>query len=519
MGGCEIISEGMQKFWKGWGWVVLAGLGILLAGFALRLFHLTIIPVFADEAIYIRWSQIMVSEPTLRFLPLSDGKQPLFMWILMFYVKRLSDPLFAGRLLSAVSGIGSMIGLFLLTYYIFKSKLAALFASILWALSPLSLFFDRMALVDSLLTCLGIWTLYLSLITADSLRLDLAMITGFSLGLASLTKSPALFFAALIPVAVILLKKPKNILKYAGLLMVIYFIAFGMYNIQRLGPNFSLLSSRTGDYVFPLSRILTNPTDPIRYNLPTTLSWLTAMGPFGLMLLAAIGIIINFKKYRKYILILGAWFLAPLLFEAEYTKSFTLRYILFLVPPLYVFAAGAFAGLAGKWKYVTVLAFIVFIVQAGIFDWFLVTNPEKANFPSRERMGYFQEWTSGIGIKEAADYVRNVRIENPGKKIVVGTEGYFGTLPDGFTMYVQDLPNTIVVGTGLAISKVPQPLVESKLSGNLTYFIVNKSRLVADPAKLNLTLIESYPKEPRLPGTTEYQQEGPQDALLFFEVN
>jgi hypothetical protein len=237
------------------------------------------------------------------------------------------------------------------------------------------------------------------------------------------------------------------------------------------------------------------------------------------MLLAAIGIVINFKKHIKYILILGVWFLAPLIFEAEFTKSFTLRYILFLVPPLYVFAAGAFARFVGKWEYITGVALIIFVIQAGVFDRFLVTDPEKANFPTRERSGYFQEWTSGIGIKEAADYIRNIRNENPGKKIVVGTEGYFGTLPDGFTMYIQDLQNIIVVGTGLYMTKIPQPLVESKLSGNFTYFIVNKSRLAIDPAKLNLTLIKSFPKEPRFPGTSEYQTEGPQDALLFFEVN
>lgn len=509
----------MRKFWHAWGWIVLIGLVLIVFGFLLRLFHLTIIPVFADEAIYIRWSQIMASEPTLRFLPLSDGKQPLFMWILMLYVKRLVDPLFAGRVLSAISGIGSMVGLFLLTHHIFKSKWAALFAVFFWAISPLALFFDRMALVDSMLTALGIWVLYLSLLTAESLRLDLAMLTGFALGFASLTKSPALFFAALIPISVILLKKPKGLLKYFGLLLVTYAIAFSMYNIQRLGPNFALLTSRTGDYVFPLSRIITNPTDPIRYNLPTTFSWLFAMGPVGLVLLALIGVVINCKQYKKYIVILGIWFLAPLLFEAEYTRSFTLRYILFLMPPLYVFAASAFNAIANRWKYLILLAFIAFVLQASVFDWFLLTNPEKANFPQRERAGYFQEWTSGIGIKESADYIRNVRKDNPTKKIVVGTEGYFGTLPDGFTMYVQDLPNIIVVGTGLAIDRIPEPLVESKKAGNLTYFIINKSRLVVDPTKLNLRLIKSFPKEPRLPGTAEYTQEGPQDELYFFELN
>ncbi len=507
----------MRKFVRT-NWIyILAGFGILLLYFV-RLYHLTILPVFADEAIYIRWAQIMSSEPTLRFLPLSDGKQPLFMWILMFFVKRMSDPLFAGRLLSVTSGVGSMIGLFLLTYYVFKSKLSALFAAILWALSPLSFFFDRMALVDAMLTCFGIWTLYLGLITAESLRLDMAMLAGFTLGFASLTKSPALFFAALLPTGVILLKKRKNVFKYIGLLLTTYLIAIVMYNIQRLGPNFNLLAERTKDYVFPLSRILVYPTDPIRYNLPTTFNWLTAMGPLGLILLATIGVLVNYKKYLKYILILGAWFLGPLIYESEFAQSFTLRYLLFLIPPLYVLAASAFNRFVGKWKYPIALALIIFAIQAVIFDYFLLTNPQKANLPRRERMGYFQEWTSGIGIKQVADYIRGKHSENPSKKIVIGTEGYFGTLPDGLLMYIQDLPNVVVIGTGLGISKVPDPLVESRLAGNLTYFVVNKSRLVTDPAKLNLKLIKSFAKEPRYPGTMEYVNNGPQDVLFLFEV-
>ena len=100
-----------------------------------------------------------------------------------------------------------------------------------------------------------------------------------------------------------------------------------------------------------------------------------------------------------------------------------------------------------------------------------------------------------------------------------GSEKAPGTLPDGFTMYIQDLPNIIVVGTGRGMTEIPQPLVESKLSGNLTYFIINKSRLAVDPAKLNLTLIEYFKKEQRLPGTTDYIQFGPQDVLYFFGVN
>jgi len=96
-------------------------LGIILLFFLLRLTNLTLLPIFADEAIYIRWAQVMKNEPTLRFLPLSDGKQPLYMWILMVILKFFPDPLLAGRVVSVIAGFGSLIGIMILTLLAFKN--------------------------------------------------------------------------------------------------------------------------------------------------------------------------------------------------------------------------------------------------------------------------------------------------------------------------------------------------------------------------------------------------------------
>ncbi|KKU74843.1 MAG: hypothetical protein UX99_C0005G0003 [Candidatus Amesbacteria bacterium GW2011_GWB1_47_26] len=60
---------------------IIIGLSILLLATTLRFWNLNSLPIFADEAIYVRWSQVMRAESSLRFLPLSDGKQPLFMWL------------------------------------------------------------------------------------------------------------------------------------------------------------------------------------------------------------------------------------------------------------------------------------------------------------------------------------------------------------------------------------------------------------------------------------------------------
>ncbi|MEK7112149.1 MAG: hypothetical protein AAB875_02375, partial [Patescibacteria group bacterium] len=83
----------MKKFLAKWKSSLILLLLILLFAIGIRLYNLNLIPVFVDEAIYIRWAQVMRAEPTLRFLPLSDGKQPLFMWLSIPFLKIFSDPL------------------------------------------------------------------------------------------------------------------------------------------------------------------------------------------------------------------------------------------------------------------------------------------------------------------------------------------------------------------------------------------------------------------------------------------
>ena len=90
----------MKKFFDEWKYVFGVGLLILILALFLRLFNLNHLPIFADEAIYVRWAQVMRVEPSLRFLPLQDGKQPLFMWSVILMFKVFTDPLVAGRLVS-----------------------------------------------------------------------------------------------------------------------------------------------------------------------------------------------------------------------------------------------------------------------------------------------------------------------------------------------------------------------------------------------------------------------------------
>src|SRR3989344_4171474 len=88
--------------------------------FTLRLTNLANLPIFTDEAIYIRWAQIAKQDASWRFIALTDGKQPLFVWTAMITLRLIADPLVAGRMVSVIAGFGSLAGIFFLGRELFK---------------------------------------------------------------------------------------------------------------------------------------------------------------------------------------------------------------------------------------------------------------------------------------------------------------------------------------------------------------------------------------------------------------
>ena len=512
---CANIKK-MKRFLKN-NWIYILGAILVLSLFSLRFINLTILPVFADEAIYIRWAQVMRAEQTLRFLPLSDGKEPLFMWLIIPFFKLINNPLIAGRLVSVLAGLGTMFGIGLLSYLLFKNKIVSLVSALIYAVSPFVFFFDRMALADSLLSMFGVWTFVFSLLAFKKQRLDFAMIAGFMLGGAWLTKSPALFFALMLPTLWIFIpwqkdskKNLKTIFITICLTFVTIFIGYGMFNILRLGPNFNMISSRNLDYVWPMSHILTSPLDPLKPFLDRSLEWVRMMGPWSILILLIGAYIVGFKKNWREFLVLSIWLLGPIVVQSEYAKVLTARYILFSIPYLIIIASSMFLT---KRKAIFnlslfVLAFLVF--QGLSFNRWLLISPERANLPRSERSGYLEEWTAGHGIKETFDFLLQRQTENPKERIVIGTEGFFGTLPDGLQLYLNSYPEITAIGVGLNFSDLPSQLINSKKAGDRTYFLVNASRLLNSSENLGLKLIKEYPKAQKPDGT--------RDSLLLFEV-
>ena len=489
---------------------------LLVFGYFLtRIVNLTVIPVFCDEAIYIRWAQIMRAVQSLRFIPLSDGKQPLFMWLVIPFLKIFSDPLAAGRMVSILAGFGTMIGVGVLSYSLFKKKEISLFAIILYLISPFVFFFDRMALVDGLLSFFGIWFLILIVLLVNHKRLDLAMIAGILSGLGLITKSPALFFLLMLPLTLILsnfkisFKRPRllasiSIFFYWGIVLI---FGYSIYNILRLGPEFHMIAIRNKDYIFSFSEILKHPLNPLIGNLKSAVSWYWIMLTPPTFILGLFGIFLTLKKDLKMGMFLLLWLMIPLVGQSAMAKVFTSRYVLFSVPIFLIFAAVLLEQIFSTFKnkiLTTIFLAVIFIVP--FYQVFLlIAFPQRAYLPENERKGYLEMWTAGYGIKESAEYLKDIAKT---QKVLVGTEGYFGTLPDGLQIYLEKVPNITIIGVGQPVIEVSPKLIDG-LKDSRVFLLVNDSRFkVVNDSRL--TLINKYPKA--------ISRQGTRENLLLFEI-
>lgn len=447
-------------------------LTIVLLYFSLRLPNLTLQPIFADEAIYIRWAQVMRAEPTLRFLPLSDGKTPLFMWSMIPLLKVFDDPLFAGRFLSVLSGFVTLTGVFILSWKVF-GKRAAFWSALIYVIVPYTVFFDRMALVDSMLAGFSIWSIFFAVWILKSQRLDLAMILGYLLGGAMLVKTPAMINLIILPFSILgfSFKKSSNfkLLKLLGCWIVAATVALTMYNLLRLGPEFHMLSARNADYVFSLSELSGRPFDPFIPHLRDIFDWFPKLLTWPVLIIGVIGVIRVIWKRNKLGWVILIWAVVPLLLQMAFLKTFTARYLLFSVPPLLVLAGYGVEKLLENIKIIMIIKIIIVILislpLAVYFDYKLLTNPADASLPSAERRGYLEDWTAGYGFKEISEFLIEKKKMGP---VVVGTEGYFGTLPDGLQIYL-DKSGIPVIGSQATISAK----IRDAANANQTYFVSN----------------------------------------------
>ncbi|MBP9669878.1 glycosyltransferase family 39 protein [Candidatus Woesebacteria bacterium] len=458
-------------------WIIL---GITLVYFATRLYNLNSLPIFVDEAIYSRWSQIALHDASWRFISLTDGKQPLFIWVAMPFLHFIKDPLIATRLVSVFSGYLTLIGLWY-AGFLLKDKRTGYLAATLGLITPFLFFYDRFAVMESMLTASGIWLFNLAYLLAKSKRLDVALILGISAGLAFLVKSPAQVFILLIPSAYLFMHEDKtrfskaNLLKYFGLLIVVYILAELINNLQRLSPWMYMITRKNGDFVISPIQMLSEHPYRIWQNFVDSQRWLIAYLTLPIYLISLYGGIKLIKNMPQFLLV-SAWFWGPLMALCTTALLYRPRYLVFIVPYLLLYAVNVFPKRTkDRLLILAVLSIwpIRFMYQAYMAP---LTMPLiKAD------QDYVSGWAAGNGVKEISAWLVQ-RSHEVQKDLDVYTEGTFGLLPHGVELYTSDLSKQVKI-TGLyPILSVPPLLVRQNAEINKeTYFILNNTQVTTLP--------------------------------------
>lgn len=445
-------------------WVTLAFAGLIILYFFTRLYHLTVwLPIFTDEAIYIHWSQIALNDANWRFISLTDGKNPMYVWIAIIFLKLVHDPLAAGRMVSVFAGFLSMIGIFFLGRELFKNTKIGLFSSLLYVLYPFALVYDKLALYDSLVAMFMIWIFYFTLLLVRHVRLDLGMILGTIVGGGMLTKANADFGLILLPFSLLLFPFKKHFDRKRLWLWIVFalvatIIANTIYQIQRLSPFYYIIGQKDLTFIYSFHDWIRQPFAFLFGNLRGLVGWFIGYMTIPFLIVSFSSFFIE-KKFLKEKLLLVCWFIFPLIALAFFGKVIYPRFILFMTMPIIVL--GAFAIFTFfkiiKHRGLQILLFVAFISMFLVNDYFLLTNFDKSMIPLGDRSQLYDGWSSGVGVPQTISYLQEQAQQG---KIYVATQGTFGLMPYALNIYLDKNPNITIDGYWPISSTPPQKILD-----------------------------------------------------------
>lgn len=498
-------------------WLIIVGIIVLLVLYLFsRLYNLMTLPIFTDEAIYTRWTQIARNDAAWRFISLTDGKQPSFVWIGIILMKFFRNPLLATRMVSVLSGIVTMTGLYFLSFEIFKKKEIAFLTAAIYLIFPFALVYDKMALYDSLVSATIVWTIYMEIRLVRTLRLDMAFITGFVIGAAVLTKSMGFFGIYFMPFLFLLFDyKQKNlkerIIKFIGLLIVSAVIAELIYTILRLSPFYHIIDEKTSIFIYPVSEwIKHKPEDMLKdfiSNFKGLFDWFQGYTTLPIIALIVASLFLKMKLTREKLLLL-VWSVGPFFALAIFGRTLYPRYVLFMTMPLLPLAALSLYEILQKIKnnFLQVGAILLIMAIPLYMDFFILTDFVHAPIPKSDLGQYINGWPAGGGIKESTKFFQNKALTTP---VYVATEGTFGLLPNAYEIYFVDNPNLNVKGYWPIQEKIPDEVLE-KSKHMPTYFVFYQDCPSCPsqgeaPPQWNLKKIMSYSKGDSTSKLTIYQ--------------
>lgn len=389
--------------------------------FATRLVGLTGLPMFFDESWHISWS-MWIAEGKEWDTPWLWGKGvSIFVSALLFPWAR-DDYLLAARLVTVLFGALGLAGVLAAGRRLYDRE-SAIVASLLYIFCPHSLFYERLALTDSVQSAFAAMSLLASVRVAESGRIKDGAVLGLLLALSVFTKAlgvlvfftPALAFALL----------PRDRSACARAFAVAYAVGAGLVAYPLLRFFATTQTVRAA-----IDKSQEGPVGRIVDNAPLVWEWLSKYWTLPLLALAAAGVLAAILRRSRPGVFLGGVVLLPLLAFLAAASLWFPRYLVFLTPPLAILVGGALTSLVRwlsafalhalrppGWAWAMALGLV--LLPSLRFDFLLWTDPAQAPLPEVERFQFVNGWPSGYGVRDTLAFLREQARRRPGGLRVV----------------------------------------------------------------------------------------------------
>lgn len=420
-----------QIFWP-------AVLIIILVGLTLRLTNLMFWPLWWDEGLHIVRAHNIAQGA---FFTGIDRSKWLYMPVVALFQPLGPEGPFIARYVTALFGTATVGACIALGTYLDK-RTTGLIAGALYAIIPMAVFHERQAILDPMLSTLGMLSLLMSVSLAKRPRVWMAALLGSVLAAAYLTKLSGITFLAVPIIAGLMFAPRKRFLKPMAYNVAALLLALGIISYTQQQARVQGYYTR-GDYTVDFDNTAINQLadeDRIEILIRDLGEYRQILVRYllvGVPLLAASSLLFTFRgKWAKpdpdeetvldwllpvavrweliFLLIPAFAFAAvPLLADKPASRGrLAPRYLLPTAAPMVTLAAVSLAALIAwlrtktDWRNPTYFAVIVMLaiaIPSGQFWYLLQTNPEGVNLVSGDARVYLSGVNMNHSLRQASE--------------------------------------------------------------------------------------------------------------------
>lgn len=432
---------------------IAVGIALVAIYVALRLSFLLRYPIFNDESIHLRFGQIIWQTGEWRYSLLHSGKQPLPYLIYGGVGLVLKNQLLAGRLVSV--GVGGLTWLLVTTL---ASRMygyhAGLMTALWYSVLPMTVFFDRLVVVDNMLSLLFAALLNVLYGLRERWNVRRLLVIGLIAGIGLWVKTTGIVLLLVATAYLWYLGWQKRI-RFIQIIFsagTVWMLAIGCALPYLVQPSIPRTVELQYDHILRWSELSLSSVNRYWEHLSTIVMVLVGYGT-PLLLVMPVYLLKNWSRNQKHqFLFYGV--LVPILVMLPVARKFEMRYLLFVTIPLLILLGKMTLDHRVLGVGALVMASILTIVQ--LFDpiAFFSLYPRTGIFRN-ETWQYIENWTSGYGIREA---LQRIELDRNGRPAVILVRRDSGNPEDAVLLYASNDPSLIggYLDSGVSIQSVLQ---------------------------------------------------------------